>query len=138
MGALIRRPVREASPRSRRRVGARPVRARSLHRQHSDGRHEARMDERGLRLPSPEDSLAEQANAGSDPEGDTVTVELPDGSDAAGTVSEISSVAQTLQGASEPTVEVTIELEDIAAVGDLVAADAGRVPGPLWQLQPPP
>ena len=56
-------------------------------------------------------------------EGDTITVELPDGSDAAGTVSEISSVAQTLQGASEPTVEVTIELEDIAAVGDLDGAE---------------
>ncbi len=56
-------------------------------------------------------------------EGDTVTVELPDGSDAAGTITEISSVAQTVSGASEPTVEVTIELEDIAAVGDLDGAE---------------
>jgi hypothetical protein len=55
--------------------------------------------------------------------GDTVTVELPDGSEAAGSVSEISSVAQTLQGASEPTVEVTIELEDTAVVGDLDGAE---------------
>jgi peptidoglycan hydrolase-like protein with peptidoglycan-binding domain len=56
-------------------------------------------------------------------EGDAVTVELPDGSEAAGVVTEISSVAQTLQGASEPTVEVTIELEDITAVGDLDGAE---------------
>jgi hypothetical protein len=55
--------------------------------------------------------------------GDTVTVELPDNSEAAGTVAEISSVAQTLQGASEPTVEVTIELEDTAVVGDLDGAE---------------
>ena len=48
---------------------------------------------------------------------DPVTVELPDGSEAAGTVTEISSVAQTLQGASEPTVEVTIELADTAGRG---------------------
>lgn len=54
---------------------------------------------------------------------DTVTVELPDNSQAAGTVTEISSVAQTLQGASEPTVEVTIELEDTAVVGDLDGAE---------------
>lgn len=56
-------------------------------------------------------------------EGDTVTVELPDVTLAAGAVTEISSVAQTLPGASEPTVEVTIELEDIAAVGDLDGAE---------------
>ena len=55
--------------------------------------------------------------------GDAVSVELPDGTQAAGTVSEIDSVAQTLQGASEPTVEVTIELEDITAVGDLDGAE---------------
>lgn len=55
--------------------------------------------------------------------GDPVTVELPDGSDAAGQVSEISSVAQTLPGATEPTVEVTIELEDAAVVGDLDGAE---------------
>ena len=55
--------------------------------------------------------------------GDSVTVELPDNSEAAGTVSEISSVAQTLPGASEPTVEVTIELEDAAVVGDLDGAE---------------
>jgi hypothetical protein len=54
---------------------------------------------------------------------DTVTVELPDGSEAAGVVTEISSVAQTLQGASEPTVGVTIELEDTAVVGDLDGAE---------------
>ncbi len=55
--------------------------------------------------------------------GDALTVELPDGIQAAGTVSQISSVAQTLQGASEPTVEVTIELEDTAVVGDLDGAE---------------
>ena len=54
---------------------------------------------------------------------DNVSVELPDGTEAAGVVSEISSVAQTLQGASEATVEVTIELEDTAVVGDLDGAE---------------
>jgi len=56
-------------------------------------------------------------------EGDQVTVELPDNTEAAGQVTEISSVAQTLPGASEPTVEVTIELEDTAVVGDLDGAE---------------
>jgi len=56
-------------------------------------------------------------------EGDQVSVELPDNTEAAGAVTEISSVAQTLQGASEPTVEVTIELEDTAVVGDLDGAE---------------
>jgi peptidoglycan hydrolase-like protein with peptidoglycan-binding domain len=56
-------------------------------------------------------------------DGDAVTVELPDGSSSAGTVSHIASVAQTLAGASEPTVEVTIELEDTAVVGDLDGAE---------------
>jgi hypothetical protein len=55
--------------------------------------------------------------------GDEVSVELPDGTDVAGVVREISSVAQTLQGASEPTVEVTIELADIGAIGDLDGAE---------------
>ena len=55
--------------------------------------------------------------------GDAVTVELPDGSEADGSVSEIDSVAQTLAGASEPTVEVTIELADAATVGDLDGAE---------------
>lgn len=55
--------------------------------------------------------------------GDEVSVELPDGTDVPGRVSEISSVAQTLQGASEPTVEVTIELVDVGAVGDLDGAE---------------
>lgn len=55
--------------------------------------------------------------------GDEVSVELPDGTGVAGTVTEISSVAQTLQGASEPTVEVTIKLADIGAVGDLDGAE---------------
>jgi hypothetical protein len=54
--------------------------------------------------------------------GDAVSVELPDGAHAAGTITEISSVAQTLQGASDPTVEVTVELEDTEAVGDLDGA----------------
>ena len=53
--------------------------------------------------------------------GDAVSVELPDGA-AAGTITKISSVAQTLQGASDPTVEVTVELEDTEAVGDLDGA----------------
>ncbi len=56
-------------------------------------------------------------------EGDQVTVELPDDTEAAGQVTEISSVAQTLPGASEPTVEVTVELEDTAVVGDLDGAE---------------
>ncbi len=56
-------------------------------------------------------------------EGDTVTVELPDGSESAGAVTEIDSVAQTLPGASEPTVEVVIELADTAVVGDLDGAE---------------
>ncbi len=55
--------------------------------------------------------------------GDDVSVELPDDTVAAGRVTEISSVAQTLPGASEPTVEVTIELEDAAVVGDLDGAE---------------
>jgi len=54
---------------------------------------------------------------------DGVSVELPDGTDTPGTVTEISSVAQTQQGASEPTVEVTIELADTATVGDLDGAE---------------
>ena len=55
--------------------------------------------------------------------GDGVSVELPDGTDAEGLVTEISSVAQTLQGASEATVEVVIELEDISTIGDLDGAE---------------
>jgi hypothetical protein len=55
--------------------------------------------------------------------GDVVSVELPDGSGSGGSVTEISSVAQTLPGASEPTVEVTIELADEAVVGDLDGAE---------------
>lgn len=54
--------------------------------------------------------------------GDTVSVALPDGTDTPGTVTDISSVAQTLQGANEPTVEVTIELADTTTVGDLDGA----------------
>ncbi len=55
--------------------------------------------------------------------GDVVGVALPDGTDASGKVTEIASVAQTVAGASEPTVEVTIELDDAAAAGDLDGAD---------------
>ena len=55
--------------------------------------------------------------------GDTVSVELPDGTDGPGTVSEIASVAQTLPGASGPTVAVTIELADAAVAGDLDGAE---------------
>ena len=55
--------------------------------------------------------------------GDAVTVELPDSSESDGTVTEIASVAQTLPGASEPTVQVTIELADTATVGDLDGAE---------------
>ena len=55
--------------------------------------------------------------------GDAVTVELPDGSESDGTVTEIDSVAQTLPGASEPTIEVIIDLADAAAVGDLDGAE---------------
>jgi peptidoglycan hydrolase-like protein with peptidoglycan-binding domain len=54
---------------------------------------------------------------------DAVTVELPDGSLSDGTVTKIDSVAETLPGASEPTVEVTIELADSATVGDLDGAE---------------
>ncbi len=55
--------------------------------------------------------------------GDEVSVELPDGTGAPGTVSEIDSVARTLVGASEPTVAVTIELADATTVGDLDGAE---------------
>jgi hypothetical protein len=55
--------------------------------------------------------------------GDVVSVELPDGTDAEGAVSEIASVAETLAGATEPTVEVIIELADAAVVGDLDGAE---------------
>jgi hypothetical protein len=55
--------------------------------------------------------------------GDGVSVELPDGTVSEGAVSSIDSVAETLPGASEPTVEVTIELEDAAVVGDLDGAE---------------
>ena len=55
--------------------------------------------------------------------GDTVSVELPDGTDGPGTVSEIASVAQTLPGAGAPTVAVTIELADAAVAGDLDGAE---------------
>ncbi len=55
--------------------------------------------------------------------GDAVTVELPDGSESAGSVTEVDSVAQTLAGATEPTVQVTIELADLAEVGDLDGAE---------------
>jgi peptidoglycan hydrolase-like protein with peptidoglycan-binding domain len=55
--------------------------------------------------------------------GDSVAVELPDGTESAGLVTEIDSVAQTLPGANEPTVEVTIELADLAEVGDLDGAE---------------
>jgi hypothetical protein len=54
--------------------------------------------------------------------GDGVSVELPDGTETPGAVTQISSVAQTQQGASEPTVEVTIELADTTTVGDLDGA----------------
>ncbi len=54
---------------------------------------------------------------------DEVSVELPDGTIAPGIVSEIDSVAQTLAGASEPTVAVTIELTDATTVGDLDGAE---------------
>jgi len=55
--------------------------------------------------------------------GDAVTVEMPDASVSDGTVTEIDSVAQTLPGASEPTVSVTIELADNATTGELDGAD---------------
>jgi peptidoglycan hydrolase-like protein with peptidoglycan-binding domain len=55
--------------------------------------------------------------------GDEVSVELPDGTEAVGRVKDIASVAETLPGASEPSVEVTIELEDTAVVGDLDGAE---------------
>jgi peptidoglycan hydrolase-like protein with peptidoglycan-binding domain len=54
---------------------------------------------------------------------DSVSVELPDGMNAAAVVTDIDSVAETLPGASEPTVEVTIELADLAEVGDLDGAE---------------
>ncbi len=55
--------------------------------------------------------------------GDSVSVELPDGAVSGGVVVEIDSVAQTLPGASEPTVEVTIELDDDATTGNLDGAE---------------
>jgi peptidoglycan hydrolase-like protein with peptidoglycan-binding domain len=55
--------------------------------------------------------------------GDGVTVEMPDGGTSAGTVAEIESVAQTAEGGTEPTVEVTIELAEDADVGNLDGAE---------------
>jgi peptidoglycan hydrolase-like protein with peptidoglycan-binding domain len=55
--------------------------------------------------------------------GAAVDVELPDGSTSAGTVVDIDSVAQTLEGATEPTVEVTIELAENATAGNLDGAE---------------
>lgn len=55
--------------------------------------------------------------------GDAVSVELPDGSESAGSVTEVDSVAQTLAGATEPTVQVTIELADLAEIDDLDGAE---------------
>jgi peptidoglycan hydrolase-like protein with peptidoglycan-binding domain len=55
--------------------------------------------------------------------GDAVSVEMPDGSTSDGTVVDIDSVAQTREGASEPTVEVTVELADEASAGDLDGAE---------------
>jgi hypothetical protein len=55
--------------------------------------------------------------------GDSVSVELPDGGESTGVIAAIASVAQTLQGGSEPTVEVTITLDDAAVVGDLDGAE---------------
>ncbi len=55
--------------------------------------------------------------------GDTVSVELPDGTESSGKVTDIASVAETLPGASEPTVEVTIKLADKSVVGDLDGAE---------------
>jgi len=55
--------------------------------------------------------------------GDAVTVEMPDASVSGGTVTEIDSVAQTLPGANEPTIAVTIELAESATTGELDGAD---------------
>jgi peptidoglycan hydrolase-like protein with peptidoglycan-binding domain len=55
--------------------------------------------------------------------GAAVDVELPDGSTSAGTVVDIDSVAQTLEGATEPTVEVTIEFAENATAGNLDGAE---------------
>jgi peptidoglycan hydrolase-like protein with peptidoglycan-binding domain len=50
--------------------------------------------------------------------GDAVTVELPDGSDVAGTVVEVATVA-TVTATGETAFEVTIELDNPAAAGNL-------------------
>ena len=55
--------------------------------------------------------------------GAAVDVEMPDGSTSAGTVVDIDSVAQTLEGATEPTVEVTVELAEDATAGNLDGAE---------------
>ena len=54
---------------------------------------------------------------------DTVSVELPDGAEAGGPVLSIDSVARTLAGASEPSVEVTVELADTSSLGELDGAE---------------
>jgi peptidoglycan hydrolase-like protein with peptidoglycan-binding domain len=53
---------------------------------------------------------------------DAVLVEMPDGSEAAGTIVEIDTVASSI-GGSDPTIGVTIVLSDEAARGDLDGAD---------------
>ncbi|MFV2062685.1 MAG: peptidoglycan-binding protein [Chloroflexota bacterium] len=55
--------------------------------------------------------------------GDAVSVEMPDGSSSDGVIAAIDSVARTLPGATEPTVEVTVELAENAATGELDGAD---------------
>jgi peptidoglycan hydrolase-like protein with peptidoglycan-binding domain len=55
--------------------------------------------------------------------GDEVSVELPDGSSARGTVTAIDSVARTAADGTQPTVGVTIELHGERSAGDLDGAD---------------
>ena len=55
--------------------------------------------------------------------GDAVSVDMPDSSVSNGAVTSIDSVAQTLPGANEPTIEVTIELAEDATTGELDGAD---------------
>lgn len=72
-------------------------------------------------------------------EGAAVTVDLPDGTEVAGTVTEVGSVATAPSGGdgqndgpaapgsadAEPTIDVTVQIADQAALGDLDQAPVG-------------
>ena len=72
--------------------------------------------------------------------GQTVDVELPDGTVVAGTVASVGTVAETPEGSegdptadTTPTIEVTVSLDDPAAAGalDQAPVTVSVVPAPL-------